>query len=90
MKTIKLKVLLFSRDDEQVGEKKLIIIARKNNKVVFSTSKNSPDSRYFYKSADTIIVNQATGGDNHKPTEWLDFESLKTFNQIQWEFLNGV
>ena len=61
-----------------------------NNRVIFSTSKNSPDSRYFYKLADTIIANQATGGDNHKPTEWLDFESLKIFNQIQWEFLNGL
>lgn len=57
------------------------------NTAHFDYSKHVNDSRFFYKSANTIITHQATGGDNHKNTEWLDLNSLYLFNKIQLEFL---
>lgn len=56
----------------------------------FDCSRHVNDSRFFYNSANVIITHQATGGDNHKNTEWLDLESLYLFNKIQLEFLSKI
>lgn len=53
------------------------------------SSDNITDSRFFYDTS-FIIVNQATGGDNHKDSEWLDLDSLYLFCKIQLDFLTAL
>ncbi|MDR1498739.1 MAG: M20/M25/M40 family metallo-hydrolase [Rickettsiales bacterium] len=54
--------------------------------IEYITNHTTSDSRYLYGRSD-VINHQATGGDYHRNTEWLDFESLQKFRNIQLEFL---
>lgn len=59
-----------------------------NNKIEYITTKNTTDSRFF---DNCIVINhQATGGDYHKDTEWLDYDSFMKFNKIQLDFLTNI
>ena len=59
-----------------------------NNKIEYITTKNTTDSRFFNNCI--VINHQATGGDYHKNTEWLDYDSLIKFNKIQLDFLTNI
>lgn len=54
-----------------------------------NVSKNN-DARYFSEIGINIISHQATGNDNHKPTEWLDLNSFYIHNKIQRNFLINI
>lgn len=53
----------------------------------YVTISTNNDARYFSDIGTNILSHQATGGDNHKPTEWLDLNSFYIHNKIQREFL---
>ncbi|MDR2777671.1 MAG: M20/M25/M40 family metallo-hydrolase [Rickettsiales bacterium] len=53
----------------------------------YITTSGTNDSRYFFEKGVTLISHQATGGGNHRETEWLELESFYKFNRIQREFL---
>lgn len=58
-----------------------------NTKINYITSKTTTDSRFFSYNNINVINHQATGGNYHTVDEWLDYNSLLQFNEIQWEFL---
>ena len=66
---------------KNIAEKKL------NAKINYITSKTTTDSRFFSFKNINVINHQATGGNYHKIDEWLDYDSLIKFNEIQYEFL---
>ncbi|MDR2777158.1 MAG: M20/M25/M40 family metallo-hydrolase [Rickettsiales bacterium] len=63
-------------------------VAKRNGLTLdYGKSSGINDSRYFFDQDSDIISHQATGGDRHRETEWLDLRSLYKFNGIQREFL---
>lgn len=65
-------------------------ICKKNEvKINYVTSKTTDDSRFFSYKNMNVINHNATGGDYHKSTEWLDFTSLVLLGNIQLEFLKN-
>ncbi len=65
-------------------------ICEKNGlEINYITSKNTDDSRFFSYKNINVIGHQANGGDFHKSTEWLDFNSLILLKKIQLEFLKS-
>ncbi len=66
-------------------------ICEKNGlKINYITSKTTDDSRFFSYKNINVISHQANGGDFHKSTEWLDFDSLIMLKNIQLEFLKNI
>lgn len=63
------------------------ICKRNGIKIDYLTSKTTDDSRFFSYKGINIISHQANGGDFHKATEWLDFDSLLVLKNIQLGFL---
>ncbi|MBR2141421.1 MAG: M20/M25/M40 family metallo-hydrolase [Rickettsiales bacterium] len=60
-----------------------------NIDVKYITSRTTTDSRFFSGKCDSIISHQAIGGNYHSENEWLDFNSLIKFNELQFEFLKN-
>lgn len=55
--------------------------------IKYITVSTNNDARYFSDIGINVISHQATGDDNHKPTEWLDLNSFYIHNKIQRNFL---